>query len=402
MNDILNFSDIIYDENDVNTDENDINDASDIDNKPDSFEIRIVRCEKEDESARIGCGFLINAAYRKRSNLVFINKFVDEHNHALQSTIALQEFSPISRKIPDDIMKEIQFYVQECHLDATILEQTMRVTGGFQPAIIFTDADPTIQVAIIKRKLNNKWDDFIEEFYALRNSLVILDFENRWAELMIKYSEFMANIHSTQQVERIELRLKDEAKYLRLQEFYNMNPSQIVEALLYKTWIKEIRNIVLQDKNQYNIGFVEDNYEEPQILLDMAFKDCSDGIVKEIWELIENEEQPNQTGTFSIINTIREQDIYSGLVKYLDSKKDQYSHVQMNTMRNADQHNDILSKTKITNPLQHKGKGRPANKRYLSAIKNNPNSKNVDIQEDTSRKRNKRQCSICKSWYHDS
>ena len=59
----------------------------------------------------------------------------------------------------------------------------------------------------------------------------------------------------------------------------------------------------------------------------------------------------------------------------------------------------------IANPFQHKGKGRPANKRYLSAIENNSTNKKRDIQEDTSdaiRKRNKRQCSICKSWYHDS
>ncbi len=32
---------------------------------------------------------------------MFINKFVSEHNHASQSTSALQEFSPILCKIPD-------------------------------------------------------------------------------------------------------------------------------------------------------------------------------------------------------------------------------------------------------------------------------------------------------------
>ena len=58
-------------------------------------------CNRSQESARIECGFLVNAAYRKRSNLVFINKFVSEHNHASQSTSALQEFPPILRKIPD-------------------------------------------------------------------------------------------------------------------------------------------------------------------------------------------------------------------------------------------------------------------------------------------------------------
>jgi hypothetical protein len=87
----------------------------------------------------------------------------------------------------------------------------------------------------------------------------------------------------------------------------------------------------------------------------------------------------------------------------------QFINVQVNTMQNgtfADQHNDIYSEAEvcnIANPLQHKGKGRPTNKRYLSAIENHQN-KNRDVQEETSvgRKRNKRQCSICKSWYHDS
>ncbi|CAB5358997.1 unnamed protein product [Rhizophagus irregularis] len=110
----------------------------------------------------------------------------------------------------------------------------------------------------------------------------------------------------------------------------------MVEALLYRTWIKETGNIVLQDKNWYSTGFMEDDYEEPQILLDMALKDCSDGIYSEedlmiaekVFEksvqIIENEYQLKQTGTFLMINTIRGQDVYSGFVKHLDSKKEQY------------------------------------------------------------------------------
>ncbi|PKY61147.1 hypothetical protein RhiirA4_485733 [Rhizophagus irregularis] len=34
---------------------------------------------------------------------------------------------------------------------------------------------------------------------------------------------------------------------------------QMVESLLYKTWIKEVENIYLLDSNQYNKGFVENN-----------------------------------------------------------------------------------------------------------------------------------------------
>ncbi|CAB4472739.1 unnamed protein product [Rhizophagus irregularis] len=73
-----------------------------------------------------------------------------------------------------------------------------------------------------------------------------------------------------------------------------------------------------------------------------------------------------------------------------------------------DQHNNMFSEAgtvNIANPHQHKGKGRPANNRYLSAIENYSSNTNNDIQEETSnarRKKNKRQCSICKSWYHDS
>ncbi|RGB38045.1 hypothetical protein C1646_812924 [Rhizophagus diaphanus] len=71
---------------------------------------------RDRESIRIECGFLVNASYRKCQNLVFVNKFVNEHNHELQNGIDLQEFSPLLRKIPDNIIEEIQFYVQECHL----------------------------------------------------------------------------------------------------------------------------------------------------------------------------------------------------------------------------------------------------------------------------------------------
>ncbi|CAG8716529.1 17617_t:CDS:2, partial [Gigaspora rosea] len=86
------------------------------------------------------------------------------------------------------------------------------------------------------------------------------------------------NTHSTQRVESInrvikleanssnslcqlwagiELRLKNEAKYARLQEFRNMNPT-----------------IGLSNgSNRHDMGFIEDDYEEMQILLKMALED---------------------------------------------------------------------------------------------------------------------------------
>jgi len=381
---------------------------------------------RERESVCIECGFLLNASYRKRANLVYINKFIEEHNHPLSDSELLQQFAPSLRKITTDVKEEIKFFVQECHLGATvlkrilrkkfpdqeiyqqdlynmihkfkidaqikndavllyehlvklqqedsnwyfgvdfegidnrlskifwmspdqknlwtrfhdvvlndntcktnkysmplsvfividsdqrsrivataivsdetvstyewILKETMLATGNLQPVVIFTDGDPAMQVAIstqysetivrhcafhirqnlikkVKKKLHDKWDTFVADFYVLRNSLVVSDFDHRWEELMNKYPEikgycervlyptkecwayaftkrtFSANTHSTQRVESInriikleansgntlyelqagiELRLKDEAKYAKLQEFRNMNPT---------------------------------------------------------------------------------------------------------------------------------------------------------------------------------
>ncbi|EXX62892.1 hypothetical protein RirG_157450 [Rhizophagus irregularis DAOM 197198w] len=482
-----------------------------------------------------------------------------------------------------------------------ILEQTKNATGDLQPATIFTDADPAMQNAIhkqypksfirhcsfhirqnlikkVKKKLCNKWDTFLGDFYALRNSIVMSDFEHRWTDLINHYPEvqeycervsyptktcwayaftkrsFSANTHSTQRVERnslcqlhsgIELRLKDEAKYARWQEFRNMNPTtgmprvsdtifrnvdeickkyltpnslalqrkQMVESLLYRTWIKEVENIYLLDSNRYDEGFVEDDYEEPQILINMALEACSNGIVNEIWEvrhlqstknrsqfviilddgshyctclyliyagfvcryffavmlqskiaqfniklipsrwyskeglsvmdkiqensiqLIQDGEQ--RTGTFYTLNIIRGQEVYNEFIKNLDSKKEIFgrgiglckkalnlaiasnSHqvfenllqqfIEQQTVSLSAQDDDLTEEVLgISNPIQHKGKGRPANKRYLSAIENcsnrNANSKNQDQDEvsEGSRKKNKRQCALCKSWYHDS
>src|SRR5581483_6695805 len=368
---------------------------------------------RERESVCIKCGFLLNASYRKRANLVYINKFIEEHNHPLSDSELLQQFAPSLRKITTDVKEEIKFFVQECHLGATvlkrilrkkfpdqeiyqqdlynmihkfkidaqikndavllyehlvklqqedsnwyfgvdfegidnrlskifwmspdqknlwtrfhdvvlndntcktnkysmplsvfividsdqrsrivataivsdetvstyewILKETMLATGNLQPVVIFTDGDPAMQVAIstqysetivrhcafhirqnlikkVKKKLHDKWDTFVADFYVLRNSLVVSDFDHCWEELMNKYPEikgycervlyptkecwayaftkrtFSANTHSTQCVESInriikleansgntlyelqagiELRLKDEAK----------------------------------------------------------------------------------------------------------------------------------------------------------------------------------------------
>ncbi|PKY60844.1 hypothetical protein RhiirA4_485019 [Rhizophagus irregularis] len=93
------------------------------------FEIKIVRIEKEDNvyvrntyKCRYGGNFLLNTSYQKYPNLVFINKFVEEHNHTLNSQELLHQFAPSLRKIPVDVKEEIHFLVQDCQLGATGLK----------------------------------------------------------------------------------------------------------------------------------------------------------------------------------------------------------------------------------------------------------------------------------------
>ena len=66
---------------------------------------------KNQISACIKYSFVLNALYRKLSNMVFVNKFVENHNHALNNTKNLQQFSLSLCKIPDNIIEEIRFYV---------------------------------------------------------------------------------------------------------------------------------------------------------------------------------------------------------------------------------------------------------------------------------------------------
>src|SRR5438045_3610600 len=40
---------------------------------------------------------------------------------------------------------------------------------------------------------------------------------------------------------------------------------------------------------------MEDDYEQPQILLNMALNDCSDGVIKEIWEVKHIQSTTNQS-----------------------------------------------------------------------------------------------------------
>ncbi|PKC58481.1 hypothetical protein RhiirA1_470900 [Rhizophagus irregularis] len=97
------------------------------------FETKIVRVEKKDDvyaqktyKCRHGGNFLLNASYRKCSNLVFINKFVEEYNHTLNSQELLHQFALSLRKIPVNVKEEIHFLVQDCQLGATVLKRILR------------------------------------------------------------------------------------------------------------------------------------------------------------------------------------------------------------------------------------------------------------------------------------
>ncbi|CAG8779965.1 11254_t:CDS:2 [Dentiscutata erythropus] len=393
-----------------------------------------------------------------------------------------------------------------------ILEQTKLATNSFQPKMIFTDADPAMQVAIatkysktivrhcafhiqqnlvknLKKKLYNKWDNFMADFYALRNSLVVSDFEHCWMELMNNYSEvqkycdrvlyptkecwayaftkqkFSANTHLTQHVESInrvmklevnsknslcqlqtgiKFWLKDEIKYTKFQEFRNMNPmagiphisntifkeidiiyqkyltpnslalqrKQIFESLLYRSLLYNTPHINTSQQLDHRVGFIEDDYEEPQILLNM---------IKSL-----------STETFEVLERIRKQEVNSRIAIESDSKRVFYScglgfckkalniaianssnkvledilHQFINEQTSKQSNNNAASELseqgtsqevdnfKISNPSQHKGRGHPANKRYLSAVENYDNkhvhsNNDINILESGAKKKNK-------------
>ncbi|CAG8775145.1 4267_t:CDS:1, partial [Gigaspora rosea] len=68
----------------------------------------------------------------------------------------------------------------------------------------------------------------------------------------------------------------------------------------------------------------------------------------------------------------------------------------------SEQELDQAGSFTISNPSQHKGRGLPANKRYLLAIENyNSNNVSSNNQDEDSesrpKKKNKCQCAICKS-----
>ncbi|CAG8610979.1 9589_t:CDS:2, partial [Cetraspora pellucida] len=539
---------------------------------------------RDRESGHIEYEFTMNASYRKRMNLVFVNKFTKDYNHVLNKEELHLQFSLSLCKVPDNIKEEIRFYVQECQLGATvlkrilqnkfpdqeiynrdlynmickyragaqikndaltlyeylskvqqenpdwyfkarfynviindntcktnkymmplsifividsnnksciaatavvsdetvstyewILKQTKLATNGLQPTIIFTDADSVMQVAItneypeaivrhyafhirqnlvkrLKKKLNNRWDNFISDFYTLRNSFVVSDFDRHWIELMNNYSEvqsycdrvlystkecwayafmkrkFSANTHLTQRVECINHIIKLEANsgssLCQLQAGIDL-------SLLHNNEL----NVSASQQLDHKVGFIEDDYKEPQILLNMALEDCSDSVELTI-QLVQSKSKSLPTVIFETLKRIRGQKVNSKIAVKSDSKKvsygrglgickkalniaimngtnkvledllqhfinEQVSAQSSSTASNLSEQGigQEINSLIISNPSQHKGKGHPANKRYLSAIENQNNklvrsNNQVEISESGSKKKNKRQYAL--------
>ncbi|RIA81039.1 hypothetical protein C1645_837636 [Glomus cerebriforme] len=181
----------------------------------------------------------------------------------------------------------------------------------------------------------------MSDFYENKLDLPLYDDD-------INYGNESEDLHNT---------FYDELKDNPLKEIYTLQHKQMVESLLYRTWIKEDEDINSSVKNCYDKGFVKDDYEESQILINMALEDCSNSAVNKIWEvkhlqsiinysqfviiledglavmdkIQENSVQLIQNGkkkigTFQTINIICGQEVYNGFVKNLDSKKEIFDH----------------------------------------------------------------------------
>ncbi|GBC14935.2 protein FAR1-RELATED SEQUENCE 5-like [Rhizophagus irregularis DAOM 181602=DAOM 197198] len=176
-----------------------------------------------------------------------------------------------------------------------ILQCTLEATSNLSPVVLFTDGDLAM-LENVKKKLKKAKsklrgeiiNNFIEDFYHMRNSYTQCQFESRYKEMLTKYEPcqaylenklypsreswarysigkiFTAGVESTQQVESIngvlkkhldrstllkklvkevERELNKEAHYSRLNNYYGSNPS-IGLPSTYKTIFKDIDSIL--------------------------------------------------------------------------------------------------------------------------------------------------------------
>ncbi|CAG8744904.1 1116_t:CDS:2, partial [Racocetra fulgida] len=129
-------------------------------------------------------------------------------------------------------------------------------------------------------------------------------------------------------------------------------------------------------------------------------------------QIVHNEDEPSSTGTFQVLQRIRGQEINVRNAVKLDSKKVVYGRglglcKKALNIAITNGSNKVLKdflQRFIDEQVLLQSKGRPANKRYLTATEdyNSKNIRSSNQDESGQKKKNKRQCAICKSWYHDS
>ncbi|CAG8650529.1 16147_t:CDS:2 [Dentiscutata erythropus] len=175
---------------------------------------------------------------------------------------------------------------------------------------------------------------------------------------------------------------------------------QISECLLYRTLLYVInRNITT---NQ----FIKDNYEELQILLNVALEDCRGIGIKEIWKIY--------LSTFFAIMIHLKKALFNmklipshwysekGLVVFDENQESSIQVVQNNNepiLTSIFQVLERIRRQKINvrhaielDSKKHKGRGHLANKRYLLAIENhNNNNVGSNNQDEDSESRPKKE-----------
>ncbi|CAG8687165.1 5621_t:CDS:2, partial [Scutellospora calospora] len=177
-----------------------------------------------------------------------------------------------------------------------------------------------------------------------------------WAHAFTK-RKFLANTHSSQRIKSInrvikleansenslcqlqagiDLRLKDEIKYAKLQEFRNMNPTT---RLLHvsNTIFKEIDNmcikylilnsLALQQKQMLESFLYRSLLRDNELNVNTSQQlDHKVGDQELSIQLVQSKSKSLPTITFEVLERIRRQEVNSKIAIKLDSKKVSYSH----------------------------------------------------------------------------
>ncbi|CAG8853891.1 12131_t:CDS:2, partial [Gigaspora margarita] len=153
---------------------------------------------------------------------------------------------------------------------------------------------------------------------------------------------------------------------------------QIFERLLYRSLLYDKLKVNSSQQLDHRARFIEDDYKELQILLNMALENCSGSVVTEIWEYSEksitshDRDQELSIQLVQILERIRRQEVNSRIAIESDSRKVFYGHEDIlhqfiNEQTSAQSNNNSASdlseqgtcqeidSVKISNSSQHKG-----------------------------------------------